>query len=138
MTDVKCPSCGVLIRVPEKKTGLWWGVGCLIAALAIPVIVAILGLLAAIAIPSFVRARENAQQSVCVNQMKILDGAKDDVMLAHNYKEGDTVSEEEISQYLENGFGGLVCPKGGYYTINPVGQPPACSVHGSLPDRRDR
>ena len=30
------------------------------------------------------------------------------------------------------GLSGVVCPKGGRYTINPVGKDPACSVHGSL------
>ena len=134
MTDIQCPSCGAPIRVPEKKTGLWWGVGCLVAALAIPAIVAMIGLVAAIAIPSFVRAREHSQQSLCFNQLKILEAAKDDVMLARNYKEGDPVSEEEISQYLETGFNGLKCPGGGTYSLNPIGQSPSCSVHGSPSD----
>jgi competence protein ComGC len=132
MTVVKCPSCGNAINVPEKKTGLWWGIGCLVAALAIPVIVAVIGLLAAIAIPSFVKARDTSQLHACINNMRMLDAAKEQAALQHNYKAGNTVSEVEISQFLKSGFAGLHCPKGGHYTINPVGLPPECSVHGRL------
>ena len=135
MTDVKCPSCGAVIRVQEKKTGLWWGIGCLIAALGIPVIVAMIGLIAAIAIPSFVKARGTAQEKVCINQMQLLENAKEQLLLTGRYSTGDFIPEEEISQHLENGFDGLKCPGGGTYSINPIGQPPSCSVHGPLLER---
>ena len=135
MTDVKCPSCGAVIRVQEKKTGLWWGIGCLIAALGIPVIVAMIGLIAVIAIPSFVKARGTAQEKVCINQMQLLENAKEQLLLTGRYSTGDVISEEDISQHLENGLDGLKCPGGGTYSINPIGQPPSCSVHGSLPER---
>ena len=134
MTDVKCPSCGAVIRVPEKKTGLWWGIGCLIAALGIPVIVAMIGLIAAIAIPSFVKARGTAQERVCIGQLQLLENAKEELLLTGRYSTGDFISAEELSQHLENGFDGLKCPGGGTYSINPIGQPPSCSVHGSLPE----
>ena len=137
MTDVKCPSCGTVIRVQEKKTGLWWGIGCLIAALGIPVIVAMIGLIAAIAIPSFVRARGTAQERVCIGQMQLLEHAKEELQVTGRYSTGDLISEEEISQYLENGFDDLKCPGGGTYSVNPIGQPPSCSEHGSLPERRE-
>ena len=132
MAVVKCPSCGDTINVPEKKAGLWWGIGCLVAALAIPVIVAVIGLLAAIAIPSFVNARDTSQLHACINNMRMLDAAKEQAALQDNYKADGAVSEVELSQFLKNGFAGLQCPKGGHYTINPVGLDPECSVHGRL------
>ena len=135
MTDVKCPSCGAVIRVQEKKTGLWWGIGCLIAALGIPVIVAMIGLIAAIAIPSFVKARGTAQEKVCINQMQLLENAKEQLLLTGRYSTGEFISEADVSRYLENGFDGLKCPGGGSYSINPIGQSPSCSVHGPLPER---
>lgn len=138
MTVVKCPSCGTSISVPEKKTGLWWGIGCLIAAMAIPFIVAVIGLLAAIAIPSFVKARDTAQVNACVNNMRMLDASKEQAALEHNYKEGDAVPEQEVSKYLKNGLSGLICPKGGRYTINPLGKEPECSVHGPLSGAMER
>ena len=42
----------------------------------IMIVVAIIGLLATIAIPNFVRARLKAQQSACINNLRQLDGAK--------------------------------------------------------------
>lgn len=137
MTVVKCPSCGAAISVPERKTGLWWGIGCLIAALAIPFIVAFVGLFAAIAIPSFVKARDTSRQHMCANNLRMLDAAKEQAALEHNHKDGDAVSEQEVSPFLKGRYAGLACPKGGLYTLNPIGQAPACSVHGPLADAFD-
>lgn len=94
--------------------------------------VAIIGLLAAIAIPSFVKARETAQRHACVNNLRILDAAKEQAALAHRYESGATIPEDQISEYLPSGFGGLRCHKGGSYSINAVGQDPECSVHGTM------
>lgn len=130
-----CPSCGYPIKpppTPVKKTGLWWGLGCLLAIPAVLMIFAVVGLLAAIAIPSFMKARETSQLNCCVNNMRMLETAKKQVVLEHKYKPGDSVSEQDVSQLPKGGFPSLVCPKGGHYTINPVGQDPACSVHGKL------
>lgn len=133
MAVIKCPSCGTQINVPEKKTGMWWGIGCLIAAAGIPFLVAIIGLLAAIAIPSFVKARNTAQFNGCINNMRVIDSAKEQAALKYRYQNGHTVSEQEISQFIKNGFTRLRCPRGdGRYTINPVGRDPECSVHGAL------
>jgi prepilin-type N-terminal cleavage/methylation domain-containing protein len=41
----------------------------------IMIVVAIIGLLAAIAIPNFIRARSNSQMNACINNMRQLDGA---------------------------------------------------------------
>ncbi len=42
----------------------------------IMIVVAIIGLLAAIAIPNFVKARETAQKNACINNMRQIDSAK--------------------------------------------------------------
>ena len=138
MAEVKCPSCGAPIQVAEKKTGLWWGIGCLLMVLSIPFILGVVGLLAAIAIPSFINARETSQLNACVNNLRVIEEAKRSVVLTHPYKDGDAVAEPEVSPLLKNGFGGLVCPKGGRYMINPVGQAPECSVHGTLRDALEK
>ncbi len=41
----------------------------------IMIVVAIIGLLAAIAIPNFVRARTTAQQNACINNLRQIDSA---------------------------------------------------------------
>ena len=130
-----CPSCGYPIKpVPArgKKTGLWWGLGCLLAVPAVLMIIAVVGMLAAIAIPSFVKARSNAQAHACSSNLKQIDAAKNVVVLEHNLREGVNVPEPDLSKFLKNGLDGLVCPGQGQYKINPVGQDPACTVHGKL------
>ena len=130
-----CPSCGYPIKpppAPAKKTGLWWGLGCLLAVPAVLIVVAIVGILAAIAIPSFMKARETSQMNACVNNMRMIESAKDQAVLKYHHVEGDIVPEPEVSEFLRNGFSGLICPKGGRYTINPFGQYPECSVHGNI------
>ena len=42
----------------------------------IMIVVAIIGLLAAIAIPNFVKARETARRNTCINNLRLIDGAK--------------------------------------------------------------
>ena len=138
MSVIKCPSCGQPVNVPEKKTGLWWGIGCLIAALGLPVIVAVVGLLAAIAIPSFMKARETSQRIACTSNMHVIEQAKEQVAAAHSSRPGEVLPEQQVSESMPRGISGVVCPKGGTYTINPVGQDPSCSVHGSMSDAASR
>lgn len=131
MPVVKCPSCGTPISVVEKKTGLWWGLGCLIAVFAIPV-VAVIGILAAIAIPNFIKARDTSQYHACVANMKALSAAKEQILVEKECKPGDDIPEPELSKILGKPLDSVVCPKGGSYILNPAGQDPECSVHGTL------
>jgi hypothetical protein len=62
----------------------------------------------------------------------MIDDSRDQAALERNYKERATVTEKEISPFLKGGFSGLVCPKGGRYTIGPVGKESVCSEHGTL------
>jgi len=102
------------------------------------VTVAVIGLLAAVAIPSFAKAREAAQTIACVNNMRMINTAKEQVALEHNLKAGDSVSEQDVSHYLNKRLSSLTCPKHGHYTINPAGQDPECSEHGSLSSALER
>ena len=56
----------------------------------IMIVVAIIGLLAAIAIPNFVKARENAQLNSILNNLRIIDGAEDQWALENKKGTGDT------------------------------------------------
>ena len=53
------------------------------------VLIAVIGVLAAIAIPSFVNARSTAQQHVCVNNLRLLDAAKEQLALEKVYEDGN-------------------------------------------------
>jgi competence protein ComGC len=132
-----CPSCGYpLAPVEQKKTpkGLWWALGCLVAIPVMFVVVAMIGLLAAIAIPSFVKARDTSQRNACINNMRQIDAAMEQAAMEHNYMKGDSISEHQMSEYIKGGWPALVCPAGGTYTAGSYGIDPECSVHGSLGD----
>ena len=66
--------------------------------------------------------------------MQMIQLAKEKAALALQYREGANIPESELSQFLKRDFNGLICHKGGRYTVNPVGRDPTCSVHGKLPE----
>src|SRR5208282_6303175 len=89
--------------------------------------VAVPGMLAAIAIPNFVKARATSQQNACINNLRQLDAAKNEWALEKGKRSTDTPTMDDLKPYL-----GKIphCPAGGTYTINAVGQPPECSIPG--------
>jgi hypothetical protein len=95
------------------------------------------GLMAAIAIPSFIKARETAQQNACINNLRQLDSAKEQWALAENKMTGDQPVTNEVLQYVK-GAEMPTCPEGGEYTLHPIGRDPECSVHGTLGDQTGR
>ena len=82
----------------------------------IMIVVAIIGLLAAIAIPNFVKARENAQLNSIFNNLRILEGAKDQWALEQKKGTGEAVTLDDVAEYLR---GSTVKPVVGE-TYNPV------------------
>jgi prepilin-type N-terminal cleavage/methylation domain-containing protein len=67
----------------------------------IMIVVAIIGLLAAIAIPNFVRARESAQLNSVANNLRILEGAKEQYALENKLGTTDGVTEADLHPYLK-------------------------------------
>lgn len=99
------------------------------AAVMVAVVpVAVVGMLSAIAVPNFVKARTTAQKNACINNLRQIDGAKEQWALENNKKTGTPVTESDIAPFLRGGF--PVCPQGGHYTIGPVGTTPRCSIPG--------
>src|ERR1700745_2630680 len=66
----------------------------------IMIVVAIIGLLAAIAIPNFVKARETARKNTCINNLRLIDGAKQTWALESNSSVTATPAEASIAPYL--------------------------------------
>ncbi len=92
----------------------------------IMIVVAIIGMLAAIAVPNFVRARNTAQKNACINNLRMIDNAKQ--LWATENKKGDTdtPTEEEIKVYVKNEKM-PTCPGSGTYTVGAVNTDPTCS-----------
>lgn len=87
-------------------------------------------LMAAIAIPNFVRARETAQRNGCINNLRQIDGAKQQWVLESGAAVGQEVLSQNLDPYLMNGFNSMTCSAGGSYSINVVGENPTCSIPG--------
>jgi len=94
----------------------------------IMIVVAIIGLLAAIAIPNFVKARTTAQTNACINNLRQIDGAKEQWALETRKTSGAATVDSEVNAYIKGGA--PKCPGGGTYTYNAIDNPPTCSVAG--------
>ena len=94
----------------------------------IMIVVAIIGLLAAIAIPSFIQARTNSQTNACINNLRQIDSAKEQWALENGAVNGATATG--YATYIKNGAPS--CPASGAYTVGVVGTDPVCSVTGHV------
>ena len=100
----------------------------------IMIVVAIIGLLAAIAIPNFIKARATSQQNACINNLKQISGAIDEWALETGQSSGASVaSVSTVSAYIRLNANSSVpgCPAGGTYTTTSVGTVPevTCSLN---------
>ena len=102
----------------------------------IMIVVAIIGLLAAIAIPNFVRARTTSQQNACINNLRQIDGAKQQWALENKVSATASPADSEIQPYMGRGSAGTLpnCPAdsgrtfASSYTVNTVQVAPACKI----------
>ncbi len=92
----------------------------------IMIVVAIIGLLAAIAIPSFVNARTKSQTNACINNLRQISGAKDQYALDKGGT-APTAIGDLVSTYITKD---PTCPASGTYTIGALGTDPSCTVSG--------
>jgi prepilin-type N-terminal cleavage/methylation domain-containing protein len=95
----------------------------------IMIVVAIIGLLAAIAIPNFVKARTTAQKNSCIANLKQIDGAAQQWALENKKSSTDTVALTDAASYLKGGAT-PACPAGGTYATTTVSASPTCTVSG--------
>jgi prepilin-type N-terminal cleavage/methylation domain-containing protein len=102
----------------------------------IMIVVAIIGLLAAIAIPNFVKARSTSQANACINNLRQLDAAANQMALEKGRTTGQTISyPTELTPYIKLTTAGSVpsCPALGTYTATTVGANPTCTLSGLTP-----
>ena len=100
----------------------------------IMIVVAIIGLLAAIAIPNFVKARQTSQTNACINNLRQIDSAKQEWALEKGQTSGATPLSSDLIPYLgRSGNQMPACPVGGsaaYDTpsIGVCSQAPVCAI----------
>jgi prepilin-type N-terminal cleavage/methylation domain-containing protein len=96
----------------------------------IMIVVAIIGLLAAIAIPNFVKARTVSQKNACIANLKQINGAKVTWALENkkvNTDAPDATDLYGISAYIRDE---PTCPGGGTYALEDVQTKPTCDIGG--------
>jgi prepilin-type N-terminal cleavage/methylation domain-containing protein len=107
----------------------------------IMIVVAIIGLLAAIAIPNFIKARETARKNTCINNLRLIDGAIQQWALENSKNSTDTVTLTSLTTYLGRGGTGTIngtgsgatkCPSGGTYAATTVNAQPTCDKAATL------
>ncbi len=86
----------------------------------IMIVVAIIGLLAALAIPGFVKARKQSQGRRIINDARQMDAAIDQWALEKGKKDGDTVTTSEAASYLKGPWKNVDL-LGNSFTISNVG-----------------
>ena len=69
----------------------------------IMIVVAIIALLAAIAVPGFLRARKRSQASRILNDLRMIDSAVDQYAIETNRKTNDAVGTADWTNYLKKG-----------------------------------
>jgi len=100
----------------------------------IMIVVAVIGLLAAIAIPNFIKARSTSQVNACINNLRQIEGAEQQWGLETKQAAAAVPTYNDVSGYMRNS---VICPAGGAggtfalsYTLVAVGGPakPACLI----------
>jgi hypothetical protein len=72
-----------------------------------------------------------AERNACLNNLRQIDAAKQQWALEKNKTTDAIPTEQDLLPYLKDGIF-PTCPPGGTYTINAVGELPACSVPGHV------
>lgn len=100
----------------------------------IMIVVAIIGILIAIAVPGFIKARERSRSNACAENLAKIDGAKEQWALENKQPEGATVDLAQLvgpTSYIKKT---PVCESGGDYTVNAIGTDPTCSYSATNAD----
>jgi prepilin-type N-terminal cleavage/methylation domain-containing protein len=93
----------------------------------IMIVVAIIGMLAAIAIPSFMKARTSSQANACINNLRQIEAGKEQWALENRAKTGAEVTTTEVDLYMRVA---PFCPAGGTYVYGKVGTDASCDKTG--------
>jgi hypothetical protein len=75
---------------------------------------------------------EQASRRVCIGNLRQIDGAKEMWALENKKQKGDVPTTADLLPYLGRNQKFPVCPDGGTYIINAVGEAPTCSVSGHV------
>jgi hypothetical protein len=87
-------------------------------------------------VSAFIQTHKTSASNACLNNLRQIDGAKQQWALENGKTTNDIPSWEGIRPYVGRGpqgdLSGLRCPYGGTYVLGRVGDSPRCSMCGSM------
>ena len=98
----------------------------------IMIVVGSVGILAVIGLPAYYKARADTQKRVCINNLRVMSGAKEQAALANMWGTGRAIAsgsaeESNVLAYVKNSLM-PICPATGTYTWRPIGVDVVCSL----------
>lgn len=74
-------------------------------------------------------AKKTVHKNVCINNLRQIDGAKEELALEKKKTKGESIPYEELHKYIK---GGAIptCPSGGEYFLGSVDEAPRCTIEG--------
>ena len=94
----------------------------------IMIVVLIIGILLAIAVPNFIKARESSRKQTCIANLKQFDSAKEQCAMESKWDTGHAVVIGDlVPTYVKVE---PTCPSGGAYTLGAIGTAPVCTIAG--------
>lgn len=98
--------------------------------LEILIVVAVVGILVALAIPNFLKSRVQARKQMCIENLSQIESAKQLWGVENAKKDGDTPSESDLigaDRYIKKI---PQCAAGGTYSFNAIGTTATCNIEG--------
>jgi prepilin-type N-terminal cleavage/methylation domain-containing protein len=100
--------------------------------LEIMIVVSLIGFLAAIAIPNFIRARSTSHEKACLNNLRQIDAAAQTWAAENNKQSLDSYTLNDIQDYFQRSAIPQ-CPSGGQYGPSfTVGTATTCTILGHV------
>jgi prepilin-type N-terminal cleavage/methylation domain-containing protein len=112
------------ISLPARRRGF--------TLIEIMIVVCIIGILVSIAIPAFVKSRNQARKQACIENISQLESAKQQWGIEAGKGSGDIPSQADLigtSSYIKIM---PICPGGGTYDFKPIGTTATCTEPGHV------
>jgi len=110
-------------RVPLRCKGL---ANRAFTLIEIMVVILIISIVVAIAVPNFFQSRATSRRTACLENLRLIESAKDQCAMAKNLKNGDSVDWPDlVPTYIK---AQPSCPTGGTYALNAIGTDASCSL----------
>jgi prepilin-type N-terminal cleavage/methylation domain-containing protein len=98
----------------------------------IMIVVLIIGILLAIAVPNFIKARESSRAKACQSNLKQIDSAKEQYAMDNRLNNGGSVAMTDLVGATNYIKATPACPSTTTaYTVGNIGVNPTCSIGGT-------